>query len=213
MGFALSFVFGGLLGAPWRENFPYVLSGILAWGLVGTGVAEGANMFINGAGVMQVQRLPLSFHAWAASFRTLVNFGAQLLTYWVVLAIMGLAVIPSWTLLLTLPLLFVATFLASIVVAMPSTRFRDIGMAVGFLISLLFFMTPIFWRPGPSHGFRSHLIEYNPFYHLVALIREPLLGNAPTLSDWTWGLGWTGVLLILAYLLLAAFRKRVIFWL
>jgi ABC-type polysaccharide/polyol phosphate export permease len=213
MGFALSFVFGGMMGTSWRENFPYVLAGILAWGLVGTGIAEGANMFLNGAGMMQVQRLPLSFHAWLSVFRAFVNFLAQLITYWVVLLLLGLAVIPSWTLILTLPLAFMATLLGGLVAAIPSTRFRDIGLGIGFVIQLLFFLTPIFWHPGKMHGVRGLVVEYNPFTHLVALIRQPLLGHAPSMADWSWGLGWTAGAFVLTYVLIAAFRKRVIFWL
>lgn len=213
MGFALSFVFGGMMGTPWRESFPYVLAGILAWGMVGSGIGEGANMFINGAGMMQVQRLPLSFHAWLSLMRILINFAAQLITYWAVLLILGLAAIPSWTIILSLPLALLATLLASLVVALPSTRFRDIGFMVGFAIQLLFFMTPVFWRAENSTGLRHMVVEYNPFTHLVALIRTPLLGQAPTISDWTWGLGWTATMLVLAVILLAALRKRVIFWL
>jgi ABC-type polysaccharide/polyol phosphate export permease len=213
MGFALSFVFGGMMGTPWRENFPYVLSGVLAWNLVGSGIGEGANMFVTGAGMMQVQRLPLSFHSWLSSFRVFINFVAQLLTYWVVLLLLGLAKVPSWTIILSLPLAFLATVLAGLVVALPSTRFRDIGMATGFLIQLLFFMTPIFWRPGQSTGVRHMVVEYNPFTHLVAIIRMPLLGEMPRMTDWAWCLGWTGIMLVLAYVLIALFRKRVIFWL
>jgi ABC-type polysaccharide/polyol phosphate export permease len=213
MGFALSFVFGGMMGTPWRDNFPYVLAGILAWSLVGAGIAEGANMFVNGAGIMQVQRLPLTFHAWLSAFRVFVNFLAQLLTYWVVLVLFGLATIPSWTLILSLPLAFLTTLLAGIVVAIPSTRFRDIGLGIGFVVQLLFFMTPIFWRAGQKHGIRGMAVEYNPFTHLVALIREPLLGRAPQAVDWAWGLGWAVGAFALTYVLIAAFRKRVIFWL
>ncbi len=213
MGFALSFVFGGMMGTPWRENFPYVLAGILSWGLVGSGIGEGANMFLNGAGMMQVQKLPLSFHAWLSISRIFINFLAQLITYWVVLLILGLAAIPSWTILFSLPLAIIATLLGSLVVALPSTRFRDVGFMVGFMIQLLFFMTPIFWRAGHSTGFRHMVVNYNPFTHLVALIRLPLLGEAPSLSDWVWGLGWTGTMLVLTVVLLAFLRKRVIFWL
>ena len=213
MGFALSFVFGSMMGTRWQENFPYVLAGILTWSLVGTGIAEGANMFIYGAGIMQVQRLPISFHAWLSACRVMVNFIAQLLTYWVVLLLLGLASIPHWTLILSLPLAFFATLLAGVVVALPSTRFRDIGLGIGFVIQMLFFMTPIFWRAGNMHGVRGLVVEYNPFTHLVALVREPLLGHAPRAVDWSWGLGWTAGAFLLTYVLIAAFRKRVIFWL
>jgi ABC-type polysaccharide/polyol phosphate export permease len=213
MGFALSFVFGGMMGTRWQDNFPYVLAGILAWSMVGAGIAEGANMFVNGAGMMQVQRLPLSFYAWLSASRVLVNFLAQLITYWVVLAVLGLAAIPSWTLILTLPLTFIATLAVGFVVAIPSTRFRDIGLGVGFVIQLMFFLTPIFWHPGRMQGVRGMVVEYNPFTHLVALIREPLLGHAPRMSDWTWGVGWTLGACVATYVLLVAFRKRVIFWL
>ena len=58
-------------------------------------------------------------------------------------------------------------------------RFRDIQQLVGTLLQISLFLTPIFWSPDQLSGRTALLAALNPMYHLIAIIREPLLGQAP----------------------------------
>ncbi len=210
---ALSVVFGGLLGQDYRSNFALIISGILSWSIVGAVLNDAAGTFISSGGLMQTMKLPLSFHILLMMMRNFINFLAQIIALWIVLAVLRLGSLPTWHLLVGLPMVLIDSALLSLIVAIPSTRFRDINQTVGFVVQILFFLTPVFWVPAQMHGKRRIIYELNPFAHSLELIRQPLLGRAPALADWEWGAAEMVLLSIVAVTLLALFRKRVVFWL
>ena len=209
---ALSLVFGELMGQQWRTNFALIISGILSWTLVGGVLAEAAGVFISAAPLMQTMRLPLSFHILLMMMRNFINFLAQLIALWVVLALFRLGSLPTWHILLGLPIVLIDGALLSLIVAIPSTRFRDINQTVGFAVQILFFLTPVFWVPSQMHGKKAILFGLNPFAHMLELIRQPLIGRAPALIHYEWGIGLMVSLSLVAVALLALYRKRVVFW-
>jgi ABC-type polysaccharide/polyol phosphate export permease len=213
LAFALSFVFGGLLGIPWRENLPFVITGIIAWAMIGGAIAEGATAFLMGAGLMQVQKLPLSFQIFIHMYRMVINFLAQLITAWVLLICVGLFKVPHWTILPGLLLVYGNTFMISLIVAIPSTRFRDLGHMIGLGAQVAFFLSPVFWHADQMKGPRRVLLDYNPLAHQIELIRQPLLGHAAAGHDWLWGLSTLGISAVVGVIMLSLYRKRVIFWL
>ena len=76
------------------------------------------------------------------------------------------------------------------------------------------YVTPIMWQPHQPPADKSILIlDFNPFYHLISVIRDPLLGGTGTLLNWGVVVvmaivGWT-----IALLFLNRFRSRVTYWL
>jgi ABC-type polysaccharide/polyol phosphate export permease len=212
-GFAIAFVFGGLLGGNWREFLPHILGGITCWMLVTGIVADGANTFLGAAGMMQVQRLPLSFHALLTSNRVMINFLHQLVAFWATMLLFRLFVPPHWSLLLGIPLVALTGFFLSIPVGMISTRYRDIGFMVGTTFSVLFMLTPVFWRRAQLPDSQRWIVDWNPFAHLLEIIRQPVVGQMAPLVNWQASLATCAVGGLLAVVSLMLFRKRVVFWL
>lgn len=211
--FALSFVFGGLLGGDIRSNMPYLVAGLLAWGFVGQAVAEAANLFLLNANLMQTQRLPLSFYVFLHLHKALVNFLAQLIAFWLVMLVIGAPKVPHWTFIPSFLLASINVYFASLLLALPATRFRDFGYMSGFIFQILFFLTPIFWNTTQMSARRRFIVQYNPFAHQVELVRGPLLGHSPDPNTWLWGIGTAVVLAVACVITLMFVRKRVVFWL
>jgi ABC-type polysaccharide/polyol phosphate export permease len=211
---ALTLVFGGLLGTNIRETFPMIMAGILCWTIIGQIMADAAPIFLQSAALMQVQKLPLSFHIFVHVQKAAINFTAQLITFLIImLALRLLKAPPHWTLIPALLLIFTNCFFLSLLTALPSTRFRDIGFMVQFVVQIVFFLTPVFWLPSQMSPTRRVLVDYNPLAHELELIRQPLLGHAPTAANWIWSFGLMGILVVVAIIALALYRKRVVFWL
>jgi ABC-type polysaccharide/polyol phosphate export permease len=77
---------------------------------------------------------------------------------------------------------------------------------------MLFFITPVFWLPSLMPT-RTVLVTGNPFYHMLELLRAPLLGRAPADESWifltcTLVIGWAGT-----FLFFSRFRRRIPYWL
>ena len=76
----------------------------------------------------------------------------------------------------------------------------------------MFLMTPVFWRPEEITS-RPWIRDWNPFYHLIELIRAPLFGQHMA-SGLNWGasLGILVLCALLAAVSLPLTRDRVSLW-
>jgi lipopolysaccharide transport system permease protein len=93
-------------------------------------------------------------------------------------------------------------------------RYRDLPQIVANVLQVGFYLTPIIWMPAllPERLGASILI-WNPFYHVLELLRAPLLGSAPAMTSWfvvvaITILGWG-----LTLLLFARVKHRIAYWL
>jgi ABC-2 type transport system permease protein len=101
-----------------------------------------------------------------------------------------------------------------------STRYRDFPQLIGSIIQLLFYLTPIVWPIDQlySGGGRDSVswalpfVYLNPFYHLVQIIRAPLIGQAVNIWSWVVVVGIAVVGWGLALLVMRNYRSRVSYW-
>jgi ABC-type polysaccharide/polyol phosphate export permease len=101
--------------------------------------------------------------------------------------------------------------LLSIVITIFCTRYQDMTQVVNVGTQIVFFFTPILWQVETLKS-RTYLAEWNPIYHWLELIRAPLLGTLPTLSDYLWSGFSVAILFILATYFLGRYRSRIALW-
>jgi ABC-2 type transport system permease protein/lipopolysaccharide transport system permease protein len=121
---------------------------------------------------------------------------------------------PGWPLLFVLPalaLVLLNGFWIALLFGLLSARFRDIPMIIASIVQVMLFMTPIFWSADMLPG-RTALLDGNPFYHFVTILRSPLLGQVPPLENWMAAIAITVVGWLLALLFYTAYRWRLAFW-
>jgi ABC-type polysaccharide/polyol phosphate export permease len=121
--------------------------------------------------------------------------------------------VPHWQLIFALPLTLITAVALCIPVGMVSVRYRDINHMIGFVAQALFMLTPVFWRRAQISPKMRWIAEYNPFAHLLEIVRQPLLGHPAPLTDWIASLCFMGASIAMAVVSLAIFRRRVVFWL
>jgi ABC-type polysaccharide/polyol phosphate export permease len=118
-----------------------------------------------------------------------------------------LLVVPGFA-LLCLNLAWIATLLGA-----ACARFRDLLQLVGNLLQISMFLTPIFWSPDQLKGKMSLLADFNPLYHLIVIVREPLLGKAPEPLHWLVAVLITLVGWAATVVMMSKFRHRIVYWL
>jgi homopolymeric O-antigen transport system permease protein len=74
------------------------------------------------------------------------------------------------------------------------------------------FATPIMWTVN-SLGNATIVAEVNPVYHLIEIVRSPMLGAAPELRSWLVASGLAVMGSLLATGLLVSKSRRIVFWL
>jgi ABC-type polysaccharide/polyol phosphate export permease len=71
----------------------------------------------------------------------------------------------------------------------------------------------VLWNPEQLQGRMGLVVQLNPLYHLMELLRAPLLGRAPELRTWLVVAASTIVGWALAMYLFGRFRRRIPYWL
>lgn len=209
-------VMGVLYGLLFKVNagvyVPHIALGFIVWTLISETISDGCYVFIKASGAIKDTGLPLSIHVYRLLWRDLLIFFHNVAVYVVVAVIFGIW--PGWVGLLVLPglaLLYLNALWAVILFGMISARFRDVPPIVTNIMRICFFVTPIIWMPEflPQ---RSVLLEVNLFYHMVEVVRAPLLGKVPELSSWVVVLsaligGW-----ILTFVVFRYCRRQIAYW-
>jgi ABC-type polysaccharide/polyol phosphate export permease len=81
-------------------------------------------------------------------------------------------------------------------------------------LQLLFLLTPIMWMPESVRGKAvSFLLDFNPFYYLLVIVREPLLGHPPDVFIWLIAGAISLTSFLAGHVLYGRFRHRVAYWL
>lgn len=184
MVFALGSVFGQVFHQDITKFIPYVATGLIFWGLVNSVITEGCTTFIAAEGHIKNIPLPLSVHFLRVFARNLVIFGHNLVIYVVVFALFIRML--GFEMLLVIPgfVLFAAvSFQLGLISAIVSTRYRDIPQILTSLLQVAFLVTPIFWSIEAMPN-RPSFLSFNPFFHMMNLVRDPLLGMVPPLQSW-----------------------------
>ncbi len=213
MSVSYSILFGALFRQPLQVALPYIMSGLLVYGLVSFVLTDGVEMFIGNAGIIKNHAYPFTFYAFHTQCKSFFLFLFNLVIFWIFVLVIGAISVPHWTILLSFPIVLAFMFFWGMLCGMMGARFRDLRFMLPYIAQLFNVLTPLFWRPDAIQGPIRTAIELNPFYALVQLIRWPLLGQAPTLLSWQVATGYTVLGMVLWLLFFPLFRRRIPFWL
>lgn len=210
-------VMGVLLGVLFKQEFvrylPYATLGLILWNFLSASLVEGAGGFVASSTYILQAKRPLSAFIMHVLWRNLVYMAHTAVVYVGVALIFQVPL--AWEMLLFIPgivlfainvgwiLLFVGTLAA---------RFRDVQMILQSLMQVLFWATPIMYYP-EMFGRHRWVVDLNPFTHLLAVVRQPLLGEAPSLLSWSVLIGCGIVGWIATFAFFARFRARIPYWL
>lgn len=182
---AVSAIYGQLFGRAPPNYFAFVAIGLVAWQFISTLLIESCSAFLNAATLLRNHTTPRFVQILRVFWRNTVTLAHQLLIVLVAVAVSDAK--PSITMM---ALSFAGFILASInllwvglLLAVFSARFQDIPPLVAGIMQLLFLMTPVFWSP-EMLPMRLTILELNPIYHLIEVMRAPLLSQAPAAISW-----------------------------
>lgn len=209
---ALAIVMGGIFGQPIDVVLPFIAAGILVWNVAALPLGEGAETFVTAAPTIKTYPFPFSLYVLRLITRHLLIYAHGLVVVVPITFILNPSYVPHWSFILTTPLVFVFGALFSGVSGMFSARFRDLRFLLPFLAQIIFFLTPIFWRPDQLSGARAAVYLYNPFYYLVEIVRSPLLGVPPRMDHILVVIGMIAAGALAWLFAFTLFRRRIAFW-
>lgn len=217
MTLLLSIVFGKIFNTDIVEYAPYILSGMVVWEFVTASALGGSLSFVQADAYIKQCNHPLAIYSLRTVLTNLIVLGLASVS----LIIWVLVVMPqnfgwAWLAALTIiPLLALIAWPLATLLAYIATRFRDLPHALGLVLQAMWFVSPIYFEAKTFRGGSLHaLVDYNPIYHLLEIVRAPLLhGTWPTLENYVYCLGLIVCLSLLAGLVGRTAEKKVIFYL
>jgi ABC-2 type transport system permease protein len=189
------------------RNYPvYALSGILFWNFFSQSVVSSMNSLRTNAGLLRKLPIPKAVFPVAAVASGVVNLLLALLTLLGLLIVTGHPLRPS-LLFLPVAILLAALFTlgAGLLLSPLAAFFSDVVEMVTVAMTLMLYLTPIFYPMAIVPERFRWVVRYNPIRSVLEVFRDPIhYGKIPPLSH-------LGVTLAITLLALAvgvyAFRK------
>jgi ABC-type polysaccharide/polyol phosphate export permease len=207
----------GLLSKKTADYLPFLVAGMIVWLTLQSTLIESVNVFVAGTNMIRQMNFEYSILIYSLVWRNLIIFAHNLLAYLLIFLVFAPEKLGLANLLAIPGLIVLAANCAwlSLLLGMVTLRFRDLQQLVMSIVPVSMFVTPLFWPPEGLDGLRRIIfVGLNPLYHLLTVVRDPLLGGKlpPVNSCLAVALititGWT-----LTYAMFAKFRKRIPYWL
>jgi lipopolysaccharide transport system permease protein len=209
---ALGTLYAKLFNSTTSEFLPYLCVGLLIWTYLSSFFLESGTLFIGSESYIRQIRLPFSLYVLRSIWSKLIIFLHNFVIYFAVIAYFGIW--PGPVALLSALGLIIVTLngaAASLFIGMISARFRDIPQLINSVMQIIFFMTPIMWKP-ELLGTHAYLATWNPFYSLIEIVRAPLLGQQPGFINLAIAVVATAANMTIASLFFIRFRSRIPYW-
>jgi ABC-type polysaccharide/polyol phosphate export permease len=209
----LGFIYSKLFHQDIAVFLPYIAMGLITWGFISGTTVEACSAFIENTGIIRQIRLPYSIYVMRMIWRGFIVFLHTVVLIVPIAIYFHMEV--GWSSLLAIPgmlLVVLNQIWLAIVVGVVATRFRDTVQLVTTAIQILMFVTPIMW-PVSAIADAPLVAEINPFFHLIQLVRAPLLGGVAEPLSWIVVIGMCVVGYALAALALTRASPRLVYWL
>ncbi|AZL15825.1 ABC transporter permease [Rickettsiales endosymbiont of Stachyamoeba lipophora] len=209
----MSVVMSQLFNQPLGSYLPFIAVGMIGWGFIAGIINDSCNVFLVVSHIIHSVNLPIIVHVLRFMTKHVVIFLHNIPIILLILIVCDMKM--NLNMLLVIPALFLTIVNAiwvAVLFGFLNARFRDTQQIVTISMSIIPFITPIYWDKAMLKS-KQWIGDLNPFYHAIEILRSPLLGNMPNHISWI-VMSFTAVvgtmLMVYTY---GKFKHRVIFWL
>lgn len=206
-------VWGSIFGVSLQEFLPYVAAGMVIWTFISSILNESCYVFTSQRSIIHNVKLSFFIHIMNMISRNII---IMFHNFFVIIAVFVICRHPlNLEFLWVFPgfiLLILNSFWVGIFIGIVATRYRDIAAVITNISTLIMIATPIMWQADRLQGNRKIIATLNPFAHMISIIRDPLLGQSPSLESYFIIIGILVIGLLLSLWLYKKFVHRIVFW-
>lgn len=210
----MGLVFGNLFKTPLHDFLPYLTLGLIIWGFLSSSITEGCDALISAEGIIKQLPVPLHVHVLRVVWKNSIIFMHNIVIFPLVLLSVHKGI--NWNVLLVIPgfiLLAINVSWLLMVASLICARFRDMTQIILSIMQVIFYLTPVIWMPQLlTHRMGFVLLNVNPFYHLIDVVRAPLLGQVPSMTTYCVTAIMAVVGVTFSTLVTSKFKYRVPYW-
>lgn len=213
--YTMGFLYSHLFHSDLQSYFPFLVGGMITWALISTLIVELTDAFSASGNLLKQIKLPYSLYIHRIVTRNIIIFFHN------IAVIVPLFFIFHQTLKLNLNTLFlfmglfiiyINALVYGLTLAMIGSRYRDISQIVKSLIQVIFFITPVMWKPDVLPASKQFIVLFNPFSSYIEMIRAPLIGTLPALHDFVMVSVMTIAGILMCHFLFVRYRARIVYW-
>lgn len=209
---ALGVIFSQIFHQSPKEYIPFLTCGFLVWNFIASTTIESCETFaVSRQHILQI-KLPYLVYILKTIWRNVIVFFHNVVVYIAVMIYFHVSI--NWNLLWFFPaflILLLNLMWFELLVSLASARFHDVRNIVASLVQVVFFVTPVTWMPKLVAA-HSLILIWNPVAHFLNLLREPLLGIAPSLNQWLFCIVLTLFGWLITFPIFAYSRRYISFW-
>jgi ABC-type polysaccharide/polyol phosphate export permease len=208
----MGFVMGNIFQQHLSDYLPYLVCGLVIWLLISSCISEGSIVLIVAKRIITSYHLPIFTNFLRFIIRNQIIF-----LHNAVILIIVLMIFPpplsanQWLIIPGMVLNTVILTSGAVLLSLANIRYRDTHMVITNALQVLPYVTPIFWHREMLKG-RTWVADWNPVYHMIEIMRGPLIGTAPSHLSWMVTMSLALVLPVIAVAAFVHFRHRIIFW-
>jgi len=207
-----AFVFGGVFNARWgsgsgmKEFVLMLYCGLIVHAVFSETLTRSPSSILSNPSYVKKVVFPLELltvsHLAAAVFNALIGLG--LLCLFLLIQYQSIPLTALYVPLVFAPLLVLTIGLAWFLAAI-GVFFRDVGQMIGVIMSVLLFLSPVFYPASSAPALAQRLIYLNPLTYPIEELRAVLIvGNQP---DWPCWFAYLAVSVVVAIGSLWIFQK------
>jgi ABC-type polysaccharide/polyol phosphate export permease len=210
---ALGLVWSTLWKVQLHDLMPFIAISLILWNLITGVLGEASTIFVATGPMFLNQGMSFSTAVYGLIYKHVLIFlhnvpiiAVTMIVFIVPLGSVSLLAVPG-----LLCLLFSLLWLGYII-AIACVRYRDLTQAVQSSLLIAFLITPVLWTPDQLGADKRELVTLNPLADLLAVVREPFLGRAPSAPEWIGAVGFSFGGFLIALPLIGLCRRRIIYW-
>lgn len=195
------------------EYFVFIAVSLIIWNYVQGTITEATAVFSGHESFIKDLNIKDHIFIYKIVWKNTIIFFQNVIMVAVIFLFLGeIERYHPWKFILIVPLMFFLLANIAMLVALLSTRFRDVAQIVKSGMQVLFFITPILWKPGRDMSDNGLAILLNPMYYMINVPRQLALGDEIKISHL-----YLLIIFLLASFLLSEFfyrkhAKKVVFW-
>ena len=209
----LALIFIHAFKVPSEKYVLYLSIGLITWKYIESTIKDSCNCFIENERMIKQLDLSYLVYVLRSLIRNLIIFFHNfVIIIFVIILYKKLFDMSFLFFCLGLTLLVLNLFWIGIILSVICSRYRDFSEIILNFLQIIFYATPILWSTNViPDRFLEIYITYNLFYHLIEVIRSPLIGEPVYFSYLV-----LTILLIIGFIIskffFNRFKNKIEFW-
>lgn len=188
--------------------------GLIIWNYLSAVITDSVECYIQAEHYIKNVKLPYSLYVYRVIARQVIILGHNIFLLIPIYIIYPELLNENIAIaIMVFPIFVMFSFFVSAMVSIVCARYRDLGPLVNNLMQLLFFVTPVIWPLSQLSGERKLIVEYNPLFYVLEMLRNPLMGNGVDLYNVIVVVIMNFLMGIVGFMVYKKYASRIAFWL